>query len=268
MKKGFALFHCLIILCMVFTGAYAEGSSLDEILLCYEGKEITLSNQLQIVQNNVNFRNAPGGEILGRLQGGTILECLDEIQYQEKLWYHARSDEFGEGYVDATFAKPLWDNLSWWPLSPSEDVFSDNMALFSCWFGTYQLDHGLSIIETFGNDRLLNIAPLTVRGDSSIIPEDARVQLAEKLFEYGLICKNDAYDRLLDDTLPFAEKDSIASDILMKHYGTDDIWKIMVKMSVLSWIHINDLHARPEGPFSERDRMLSDKIQQKVVHEH
>ena len=46
------------------------------------------------------------------------------------------------------------------------------MLLFAYWMGTYQLDHGLSVIEAVGNDRQLSIAPLTVRGDASVIPED------------------------------------------------------------------------------------------------
>ena len=61
------------------------------------------------------------------------------------------------------------------------------MLLFAYWMGTYQLDHGLSIIETVGNDQQLNIAPLTVRGDMSIIPDDMKIQLVLKLFEYGFI---------------------------------------------------------------------------------
>jgi hypothetical protein len=49
------------------------------------------------------------------------------------------------------------------------------MLLFAYWMGTYQLDHGLSTIETVGNDQQLNIAPLTVRGDMSIIPDDTYI---------------------------------------------------------------------------------------------
>ena len=142
------------------------------------------------------------------------------------------------------------------------------MLLFAYWMGTYQLDHGLSIIETVGNDQQLNIAPLTVRGDMSIIPDDMKIQLVLKLFEYGFICKNSTYDQLKGESLPFAEKDSIASSVLNKHYGTDDIWEIILGQSVVVWIHVNDLHAGNEGPCSGRDLMQTNAVMQKVIEEH
>ena len=142
------------------------------------------------------------------------------------------------------------------------------MLLFAYWMGTYQLDHGLSIIEAVGNDWQLNIAPLTVRGDISIIPEDMKIQLVLKLFEYGFICRNSSYDQLKDESLSFTEKDSIASSVLNKHYGTDDIWEIILGQSVVVWIHVNDLHAGNEGPCSGRDLMLTNAVMQKVIEEH
>ena len=279
MKKRSGLIFTVITLIAVLllssTITYAESGlsferkdSFEDILSYYDGKEIALSERLQIIQNNVNFRRAPGGDVLGRLQGGTILECLDETQYKGELWYYARSAEYGEGYVICSFAKPIWDNLNYWPSFDSGNIISDNMLLFAYWMGTYQLDHGLSIIETVGNDQQLNIAPLTVRGDMSIIPDDMKIQLVLKLFEYGFICKNSTYDQLKDESLPFAEKDSIASSVLNKHYGTDDIWEIILGQSVVVWIHVNDLHAGNEGPCSGRDLMLTNAVMQKVIEEH
>ena len=268
----------LLIIVMIGTAAVpacAESASpserrdsLEDILSYYEGKEMVLSDQLQVIQDNVNFRKAPGGDVLGRLQGGTILECLDETQYKGELWYHARSAEYGEGYVVCSFAKPVWDDLDDEALPDSGDVISDNMLLFACWMGTYQLDHGLSVIETVGKERQLNIAPLTVRGDASVIPEDMKIQLVLKLFEYGFICRNSSYDQLRDESLPAEEKDRIASSILNRHYGTDDIWEIIQGQSVVEWIHVNDLHAGNENLCSERDLILTNEVIQRVIREH
>ena len=108
MKKRSGLIFTVITLIAVLllssTITYAESGlsferkdSFEDILSYYDGKEIALSERLQIIQNNVNFRKAPGGDVLGRLQGGTILECLDETQYKGELWYYARSAEYGEG---------------------------------------------------------------------------------------------------------------------------------------------------------------------------
>ena len=85
--------------------------------------------------------------------------------------------------------------MNWWPLSETEDIVSDNMVLFAYWIGSYQLDNGLSIIESFGSERQLSIAPMTVRGDESLIPADMRILLVSKLYEYGFICRNSAYDK-------------------------------------------------------------------------
>ena len=274
MRKKKAAFLILIFTCLMIVTSYSETFmsyaelQLENILTAYAGKEASLSDQLQIVQNDVNFREAPGGKVLGRLQGGTVLDCLDEIQYKGELWYHARSAEYGEGYVICTFAKPIWNNMNWWPLSETGDVVSDNMVLFVYWMGSYQLDHGLSVIETVGSEKQLSIAPMNVRGDNSLIPSDMKILLASKLFEYGFICKFPAYDQLMDPLLSFEDKNDIAVSVLQKHYGTDDIWRIISNGSVALFIHLNDLHTRPEGLISDRDQMLLHAVMQKIIEEH
>ena len=196
------------------------------------------------------------------------MECLDETQYKGELWYHARSAEYGEGYVICTFAKPVWNNMDWRSSSETADVISDNMVLFAYWMGTYQLDHSLSIIKTAGSERQLSIAPMAVRGNESLIPADMKILLVSKLYEYGFICKDSAYDQLMDSLLPFEAKNVIASSVLQKHYGTDDIWKIISKGSIILFIHPNDLHARPEGPTSGRDQMLEHAVMNRIIEEH
>ena len=241
---------------------------LEEILSSYSARNIVLSHQVQIVHSAVNFRKSPGGEVLASLHGGEILECLDEEQYKGDLWYHARSEQYGDGYVIGTYAKPVWNNQSYWPLSEPENMIfvSDNMYLFAYWMGTYQLDHGLTIIEDTGSDRMLSITPMTVRGNMSLVPKDMKTELALKLYEFGLICLNDAYDQLRNDSLPFETRDKIASDVLWKHYGTDNVWEIMTKQSLVLFIHVNDM--QNVGQLSDRDRMISDALLQKFVEEH
>ena len=53
------------VLMIVTAAGTAEGNSaekmmLDQILLKYENEEVVLPDQLQIVQNNVNFRETSG----------------------------------------------------------------------------------------------------------------------------------------------------------------------------------------------------------------
>ena len=94
-----------------------------------------------------------------------------------------------------------------------------------------------------------------------------KIELALKLYEYGLICLDDVYDQLRDDLLPFETRDEIASDVLRKHYGTDNVWVIMPKGSLVLFIHVNDLH-NVGVLLSERDRMIVDALLQKLVKEH
>lgn len=274
MKRKPIICGILIILCMLISVGNAENhvdgkALLEEILSSYSAENVALSRQVQIVHSAVNFREAPEGKVIASLDDGEILECLDEEQYKGALWYHARSEQYGDGYVISTYAKPIWNNQNYWPLSEPEDTISvsDNMYLFAYWMGTYQLDHGLSIIEDTGSDRALSVAPMTIRGNMDVVPKDMKIELAIKLYEYGLICLNDAYDQLRDDLLPFETRDEIASDVLRKHYGTDNVWVIMPKGSLVLFIHVNDLH-NVGVLLSERDRMIVDALLQKLVKEH
>ena len=274
MKRRLMICGILIILCMLVSIGNAENyvsgkDLLEKILSSYSTGNVVLSHQVQIVHSAVNFRESPGGKVIASLNGGEILECLDEEQYKGDLWYHARSEQYGDGYVIGTYAKPMWNNQTYWPLSEPEDTISvsDNMYLFAYWIGTYQLDHGLSIIEDTGSDRMLNIAPMTVRGNMSLIPKDMKIELALKLYEFGMICLNNAYDQLQDDSLSFDIRDEIASDVLWKHYGTDNVWEIMTKQSLVLFIHVNDLH-NGGVLLSEKDRMISNALLQKLVEEH
>lgn len=274
MKRKPIICGILIILCMLISAGNAESHVdgkvlLEEILSSYSAENVALSRQVQIIHSAVNFREAPEGKVIARLDGGEILECLDEEQYKGALWYHARSEQYGDGYVISTYAKPIWNNQTYWPLSEPEDTIfvSDNMYLFAYWTGTYQLDHGLSIIEDTGSDRTLSLAPMTIRGNMDVVPKDMKIELAIKLYEYGLICLNDAYDQLRDDSLSFETRDEIASDVLRKHYGTDNAWVIMPKGSLVLFIHMNDLH-NAGVLLSERDRMIGNALLQKLVDEH
>ena len=274
MKRRLMICGILIILCMLVSIGNAENyvsgkDLLEKILSSYSTGNVVLSHQVQIVHSAVNFRESPGGKVIASLNGGEILECLDEEQYKGDLWYHARSEQYGDGYVIGTYAKPMWNNQTYWPLSEPEDIISvsDNMYLFAYWIGAYQLDHGLSIIEDTGSDRMLNIAPMTVRGNMSLIPKDMKIELALKLYEFGMICLNNAYDQLQDDSLSFDIRDEIASDVLWKHYGTDNVWEIMTKQSLVLFIHVNDLH-NGGVLLSEKDRMISNALLQKLVEEH
>lgn len=128
MKRAIVGFIALTLLCLLISVCiaddYTDGKAmLEEILSSYSSDHVILSNQLQIVHSNVNFRKSPGGNVLGHLQGGDILECLDEEQYKGELWYHACSEQYGDGYVIGTYAKPVWNDQ----LYKKQRMCSDNL---------------------------------------------------------------------------------------------------------------------------------------------
>ena len=66
MKRNLCILLLMAAVLIIVTAAgTAEGNSaekmtLDQILLKYENEEVVLSDRLQIVQNNVNFRETSG----------------------------------------------------------------------------------------------------------------------------------------------------------------------------------------------------------------
>ena len=162
MRRAKRIFLCLTIICVILSHANAEvgflsegESDLDRILASYDKKEIALSDQLQVIQNNVNFRKAPGGDVLGRLRCGTVLECLEETQYKGQLWYHARSSELGEGYVLCSFAKPVWNNLDYWPSFDSGNVISDKESSLRWTFLVEEDEDLIEVPNTYDSSHII-----------------------------------------------------------------------------------------------------------------
>ena len=80
MKRIFLTLMALLMIVPTVSNAeiYTDGKTmLENILMEYAGKEIVLSDQVQIVWHDVNFRIAPGGKVICRFQGGEILNSLD-----------------------------------------------------------------------------------------------------------------------------------------------------------------------------------------------
>ena len=81
--------------------------------------------QVQVVYTNVNFRSTPGGHVIGRFNGGELLTYYEEKHSGGYLWYHVKSEEYGDGYINATCAMPYvegephWGDEDFDPMTPS-----------------------------------------------------------------------------------------------------------------------------------------------------
>ena len=70
--------------------------------------------QVQVVYTNVNFRSSPGGKVIGRFDGGELLTYYEEKHAGGYLWYSVKSEEYGDGYVNATCAMPYVEGEPHW----------------------------------------------------------------------------------------------------------------------------------------------------------
>ncbi len=262
-------YHFCPICCGITESAYtSEKEWFRDLYTRYHTVPISLWSDLQVVWHDVNFRESPGGKVICRFKGGERLECLEEVWHNGSLWYHARSAGYGEGYIGGTWAKPLWHDLENWPVNDNTDVASYNMLFFAYWLGTYEVEHGITIIVDEGSGPSLSIAPPEARNaQPSVIPVDMRIAYAIKLYEYGLICKDQKYDKLKGEDLTLSEKDSIASSVLQNHYGTDDMWTILRHMSQAIFINETDWHS-PRNQLSPKDSARLSAIMEIILDEH
>lgn len=212
---------------------------------------------VEVIRNKVNFRQAPGGKILGQLQGGTELDFLEEAWVQDSLWYHAKSEQYGEGYIQATWAKPVWNGIYYWTRkidadkTNDDDILTDNMLRFRLGVLQLQFEHGLIRFTDDETDGLFVFDPDLYEADEELSEEPGmKTEYALLLYENGMLCMDDRYDLLRNGEKSAQEKSDIASDVLKKHYGTDNLRVIFRQMNVCGF-HPSDWHT-PEIPVTTR----------------
>ncbi len=185
--------------------------------------------EVEIVYNNVNFRKAPGGQVICRFAGGEVLTALEEVWEKNQLWYRAVSDAHGEGYVSAVYARPVYQDHLWYNnegMADADGVLTENMLAFledwismhfefgyCYWDGTYDIRRYPAMNEA---ERKEKNTP------------ECRIRLAELLFRHGLIWETGDHALLTDPEKSEEEKAAVASKILKAHYGTDDIYTIIL----------------------------------------
>lgn len=203
---------------------------------------LSFAAEVEIVYPNVNYRKSPGGEVIHRFAGGEVLEAQEEVRQNDQLWYHLSSDEYGEGYVSAIYAKPVWQGQYVYDGGNPDDGsagVTDNMLGFLEEWLELHFDYGFCYWNNEGGYRVYPELSEVERKEKST-PE-CKIHLADMLFRYGLIWETQDHAVLNDPEIPVTEKAAVASKILKNHYGTDDICLIIRSCYVID-IPASDWH--------------------------
>ncbi len=197
---------CLLILCLLlpFLPALAED---------------TLP-RIQVVYTNVNFRSTPGGHVIGRFEGGELLTYYEEKHAGGYLWYHVKSEQYGEGYVNATCAMPYvegephWGEEDYSPLTPSLKQYTLDIYAWKIAHHLYGWDeehHVYSGIHYTKWDAVLPAA-----------------DIVDMMLENHIMLRN-------SQTEPFSnaateeEREQAALKILKIHYNVDSVYELFFR---------------------------------------
>lgn len=236
------------------------------LAVCLFACSLAYATDLEIVYPNVIFRSKPNGSTIGTFTGGEVLSALDETWSGNRLWYHAHSDTLGNGYVAGEFARPIYaDERVFTPENPTRaDYVTENVVAFYTSFYRYLYQFGYCYW-----DEAENVCQFRVKngvGDASIIRPASQWDIANMLLRYGLLVETEETTLLRSENLPAEEMQRIASAALRNHFGTDDIWQIIIKGGILNY---SEVHA-PYGDLSSSDnnrlRAVREQVNGEYVH--
>ncbi|MDO4838934.1 MAG: hypothetical protein Q4B32_11175 [Clostridia bacterium] len=175
--------------------------------------------QVQVVYTNVNFRSTPGGHVIGRFQGGELLTYYEEKHSGGYLWYYVKSEEYGDGYINATCAMPYvegephWGDEDYSPLSPSLRQYTLDLA-------GWKLEHhvgGWNECNEFS----------TTRQDEwdAVLPA---ADIVDMMLENHIMLRNSQTEPFTSATTE-EEREKAALKILKIHYNVDSVQELLFR---------------------------------------
>ena len=193
-----------------------------------------LATDVEINYPNVNIRKTPAGNPIGMLAGGEILPALDETWADGQMWYHVQTEQFGDGYVNGEFARPVYgdervfdpDN----PTSPkcmTENVTNFYTSLFR-WLYVYDYCY-------WDNDEGCTYRVHNGVGDEKVVKPIHKWDIAYMMARYGLLVESEEVAVIKNTDASSEEKIAAASTVLKNHFGTDDLWTILVSRNLIGY---------------------------------
>ena len=193
--------------------------------------------QIEILANQVNFRNKPKGgtitdsKVITRFNKGTTLTLLAEKRNGGNLWYYVSTDKYGNGYIDATYAQIIHNGQK-----RGDSALSDNLLAYCTELRRWQIENGF-----LGQDK--NGKFIFIRNEA--LNTDAyREELVALIQKYSITAT-------VGGTAPF---------ILANHYGTADLWEIFGStLDIIPGLRVENWHS-PDFPTEEEQRKLADAL--------
>lgn len=161
---------------------------------------------VELVVNNVHFREKAAGKSLGLLKIGECLPLYLEKRAGESRWYLVHSDEYGYGYIRSDMAVLVDGNQR---LVQSGKVVSTL---------TEKLKHFLEAAAYY-----------QVEGRFERWNAQDKIDFVLLMYKDNILAQDEAYEKLLSDTLSANEKEKLASDILYNHYGSEKLSIVVVR---------------------------------------
>lgn len=227
--------------------------------------KIAFATDLEIIYPNVNFRSEPGGKVIGTFAGGEMLNALDESWANNQLWYHAHSDEMGDGYVSGDYARPIWvDERIFDPENPARiDYVTENVLAFYESLHRYLYQFAFCYWDPEEGGCTFRVKNGV--GDSNIVRPSTKWDLAYMLLRYGLLVENEETSLLrYENDSDEERKLQISSAALKNHFGTDDVWEIIIRSKLLIG---SEAHA-PHCQLSNRDQAQLSDVRKRVDAEY
>ncbi len=213
--------------------------------------------QIQVVYTNVNFRSTPGGHVIGRFEGGELLTYCEEKHAGGYLWYHVKSEKYGDGYVNASCAMPYVEGESHWgeedysPLTPSLKQYTLDVCAWKIAHHVYGWQEEYEIYANFNKDEWDAVLPAA--------------DIVGMMLENHIMLRN-------SQTEPFSnaateeEREQAALKILKIHYNVDSVQELLFRSPSLpngsgfAWddFQIEDWHSIEPPTIKQFQRMHSD----------
>ena len=223
------------------------------------------ATDIEVIGPNVNFREAPRGKVITRFSGGEVLPATDEVWANDVLWYQVHSEEYGDGFVSGEWARPVWDGKTIYDSNHPDQLqyVTENVETFYLSLYRFLYQNGYCYWDQ--EEGVCTFRVSKGKGDESIVQPMHKVELATMLLTNGLLVETQETDVLLNGEASEEEKITAADSILLKHYGTKDMWEILISGGVVDKAETHAAHGILENSDAGRLEAIRSQVDREYM---